>query len=189
MTPFPVRALPWVLTGGGAVGLVASFVLTVEKIALLADADYVPTCSINPVLSCGSIMRTPQAEVLGFPNPLLGVVGFTVVLTTGVVVLAGARLPHWYWLGLQVGSALGVLFIHWLAFQSLYEIGALCPYCMVVWVVTVPVFWYTTLRNWSRESRLREWALKYHGVVITVWYALVAAAVLEAFWFYWRTLL
>ena len=29
------------------------------------------------------------------------------------------------------------MFVHWLIFQSLYRIGALCPYCMVVWAVTI----------------------------------------------------
>ena len=41
----------------------------------------------------------------------------------------------------------GVVFVHWLIFQSLYVIGALCPYCMVVWAVTIPIFWYVTLHN------------------------------------------
>ena len=31
------------------------------------------------------------------------------------------------------------VFMHWLIFQSLYRIGALCPYCMVVWAVTIPL--------------------------------------------------
>jgi hypothetical protein len=50
-------------------------VLAVERYALLADPAYVPTCSLNPVLNCGSIMASSQAEAFGFPNPLLGVAG------------------------------------------------------------------------------------------------------------------
>lgn len=189
-----MRATAWVLAGGGVVGLLAAFVLTVEKIALLRDTDYVPTCSLNPVLSCGSIMRTPQAEVFGFPNPLLGIAGFAVVTTVGVVLLAGVSLPGWFWLGLQAGTTLGVLFTHWLMVQSLYEIGALCPYCMVVWAVMIPVFWYTTLHNLQqRRLPLPAGAVallsRYHGVVVTVWYLVVALLVLEAFWTYWMTLL
>ncbi|WP_442816071.1 vitamin K epoxide reductase family protein [Streptosporangium sp. NBC_01810] len=75
---------------GGALGLSAAFTLSVEKIALLKDPAYVPTCSINPILSCGSVMITPQAEVFGFPNPLLGIAGFAIVTTTGAGLLAGA---------------------------------------------------------------------------------------------------
>ena len=32
----------------------------------------------------------PQAEVFGFPNPILGVFGFAVITTIGAVLLAGA---------------------------------------------------------------------------------------------------
>ncbi|MFJ8819679.1 vitamin K epoxide reductase family protein [Amycolatopsis thermoflava] len=190
---FTARLLPWLLTGAGLIGLAASVTLTIEKVALLRDPDYVPSCSIDPVLSCGSIMRTAQAEVFGFPNPLLGIGGFAVVVTTGVVLIAGASLPRWYWLGLQTGTTLGVVFVHWLIYQSLYEIGALCPYCMVVWAVTIPIFWYTTLHN-LRHRHLRapqavvNVLTGWHGVILTAWYLLIGIAVLTAFWDYWITL-
>ena len=67
----PVFSAWWVLIAG-VVGLVASMALTVEKFELLIDPHYVPSCNINPIVSCGSVMTTPQASVLGFPNPLLG---------------------------------------------------------------------------------------------------------------------
>src|SRR3546814_14651670 len=95
-------------------------------------------------MSCGSVMSTAQAELFGFPNPLLGIVGFTVVVVTGAVLLGGARLPRWYWLGLQVGVTFGMGFVAWLIFQSVYRIRALCPYCMVVWAVMPLMFWFVT---------------------------------------------
>ena len=128
----------WVLIAG-VLGLASALTLTVEKIEILINPDYVPSCSINPVLSCGSVMVTPQASAFGFPNPLIGIVSFTVVLVTAVLALAKVRLPRWYWAGLATGTLLGVAFVHWLIFQSLYRIGALCPYCMVVWAVTIPL--------------------------------------------------
>lgn len=90
----------------------ALLLLLVEKITLIADPTYVPTYSINPILSCGSVMRTEQSEVFGFPNPILGVAGFAIVATTGAALLAGASLRWWYWLGLQGGTIFGVAFIH-----------------------------------------------------------------------------
>ncbi|WP_327086531.1 vitamin K epoxide reductase family protein [Nonomuraea sp. NBC_01738] len=179
--PFP-RLLPWLLTIGGLLGLVAAFVLTIEKIALLKNPDYVPSCSINPVLSCGSVMKTWQADLLGFPNPLLGIVAFAVVTTVGVALLAGARLPRWFWWGLQAGVTLGVVFVHWLIYQSLYEIGALCPYCMIVWTVTIPIFLYVTLRNLGRQAT-------YHAVALTVWYLTVITLIGIRFWSFWSTLI
>ncbi|MFN6554927.1 vitamin K epoxide reductase family protein, partial [Mycolicibacterium septicum] len=63
----------WILIAG-VLGLAAALALTVEKIELLIDPSYVPTCSINPVISCGSVMTTWQASAFGFPNSLIGVV-------------------------------------------------------------------------------------------------------------------
>lgn len=130
----PVPSAWWVLIGG-VIGLFASMTLTVEKVRILLDPIYVPSCNVNPIVSCGSVMTTPQASLLGFPNPLLGIAGFTVVVVTGVLAVAKVPLPRWYWIGLAVGILVGVAFVHWLIFQSLYRIGALCPYCMVVWAV------------------------------------------------------
>src|SRR5271167_3147857 len=132
----PVLSAWWVLIAG-VVGLGASMALTIEKFKLLLDPHYVPSCNINPIVSCGSVMTTPQASVLGFPNPLLGIIGFTVVVVTGVLAVTKVPLPRWYWIGLAAGILMGAVFVHWLIFQSLYRIGALCPYCMVVWVVTI----------------------------------------------------
>mgnify|MGYP000548303156 CR=1 FL=1 len=191
------RRLAWLLVVAGLVGFAAAFTLLVEKIALIEDPSYVPSCSINPILSCGSIMRTDQAEAFGFPNPIIGVAGFAVVTTTGMAVLAGATLRRWFWLGLQAGTVFAVGFIHWLIFQSLYRIDALCPYCMVVWVVVIPLFWYTTLHN-VRVGHLRmpgaarvvaRAAGEYHGVVLTAWYLAITALIANRFWDYWSGLL
>ena len=196
-TTEPPRRIAWLLVVGGGIGLVAAFTLLVEKISLLEDPDYVPSCSINPILSCGSIMRTEQAEVFGFPNPIIGIAGFSIVVTVGMALLAGAVFRRWLWLGLQAGVTFGILFVHWLIFQSLYRIDALCPYCMVVWAVTIPLFWYTTLHN-LQQGHLRIPALGrpllrgvagYHGVVLTAWYLLITGLVANRFWDYWSTLL
>jgi uncharacterized membrane protein len=195
-SPFP-RLLPWLLVVGGAVGLVAAFTLMVEKIALLRDPAYVPTCSINPILSCGSVMTKPQAEAFGFPNPLLGLVGFAIVVTVGVALLGRARLPRWFWLGLQAGVTFGAVFVHWLIYQSLYVIGALCPYCMAVWAVTMPIFWYVTLHNLGSGQLPVPVPLRgvvravtnYHAVALTLWYLAVLTLIGQRFWAYWSTLL
>lgn len=141
------RSTPWFLLLGGVFGLLAAFQLTLEKIAIIADPNYIPGCDINPVLSCGSVIVTEQAEAFGFPNPIIGLVGYTVVITMGVLLLARVALPRWIWLGLNVGALLGFGFVIWLIVQSLYVIGSLCPWCMVAWAATIPVFWQVTADN------------------------------------------
>jgi uncharacterized membrane protein len=180
----------WILVAG-IVGLAAAVTLTIEKIEILINPDYVPSCSINPVLSCGSVMITPQASAFGFPNPLIGIVGFTVVVVTGVLALGKVRLPRWYWGGLAAGTLLGVAFIHWLIFQSLYRIGALCPYCMAVWAVTVPLFVVVAsmalqpLPSNAGARLLHTWRWS----LVALWFTALILLILVRFWDYWSTLI
>jgi uncharacterized membrane protein len=189
------RVMGWLYVIGGGIGFLAAFALTIEKIATLANPGYVPTCSFNPVVSCGSVMESPQAAAFGFPNPLIGIGGFAVVVTVGAVLLSGFRPPRWFWLGMQAGTTFGVGFVHYLIYSSLYDISALCPYCMVVWVVTIPIFWYTTLHNLTHGNlapRGRPLALplaRYHSLVLALWYLAIATLILQAFWDYWNSLL
>ena len=190
-TRFAVRraSAAWMLIAG-FVGLAASLALTIEKIELLINPAYVPTCSINPVLSCGSVMVTPQASVFGFPNPLIGIVAFTVVLVTGVLAVAGVSLPRWYWAGLAAGSLLGAVFVHWLIFQSLYRIGALCPYCMVVWAITISLLIVTStiaLRPLHTNPAARI-LYQWRWSLMTLWVTAVVLLILLRFWDYWSTL-
>ncbi|GAA4884230.1 MULTISPECIES: vitamin K epoxide reductase family protein [Saccharopolyspora] len=191
--PTPVRGLAWLHIVGGLIGLASALALTIEKLAGLADPTYVPTCSLNPIISCGSVMDSPQAAVLGFPNPLIGIAAFPVVVTVGVALLAGYRPPRWFWLGLLAGTALGAAFVHWLIWQSLYEIGALCPYCMVVWAVVIPMFWYTLLHvlrdgHLGGGRSLGAALGRFHSVVLVLWYLLVVVLILIRFWDYWSSL-
>ncbi len=191
--PSAGRGLAWLLVIGGAIGLIAAFTLLIEKIKLLEDPSYVPSCSLNPVLSCGTIMKTDQASVFGFPNPMLGLVAFTVVVTLGVVLLTGTTLPRWVWAGLQLGSLAGIGFVAWLVFQSLYRIGALCPYCMVVWAVTIPIAFYVTVRNLRAgvipaPPGLVRVVTDFQMVGLFLPYVVLAALALVRFWEYWSTL-
>jgi uncharacterized membrane protein len=192
--PAPAEPSAWWVLIAGAIGLAASATLTVEKIELLRNPHYVPTCNINPIVSCGSVMVTPQASVLGFPNPLLGLVGFTVVVVTGVLAVAKVCLPQWYWIGLAVGTLIGAGFVHWLIFQSLYRIGALCPYCMVVWAVTITllvvaasiVFRPVLDRG---DSALARVLYQWRWSIVTLWFTAVFLMIMVRFWNYWSTLL
>lgn len=175
----------------GTVALVASFALFVERIRLLIDPSYVPSCSLNPVLSCGSVMTSWQASFLGFPNPALGLIAFAVTVTIGVFAVLRVPIPRSIWMGLSVGTLIGALFVQWLIFQSLYRIGALCPYCMVVWVCVMPILVITVDRAVLAGSAnpllhaIRQWRWS----LLTFWYVLVAILALARFWDYWSSLL
>ena len=118
-------------------GFLASFVLTIDKLKILKDSNYKPSCNINAVLNCKSVMLSQEAEVFGFPNSLIGIAAFAMMLVVAVSLLMGVEFPKRYWQLLVPGPIFAVGFSHYLAYQTTFEIGALCPYCMVAWVASL----------------------------------------------------
>ncbi|MFQ4149106.1 vitamin K epoxide reductase family protein [Arthrobacter sp. LAPM80] len=147
--PAMVRAKPfgWFLIIAGAIAWIASFTLVLERLHLYTNPDAKISCDVNSWISCGDVMKTPQAAILGFPNPFIGVVGFAILVTIGVVLLAGARMNRWFWICTQIGLTAGMALVGWFWFTALYTLAVLCPYCMIVWAVMIPLFVFTTVRN------------------------------------------
>lgn len=191
------KVLPWLLVICGSIGLLAAAIIMIDKVELLKNPDATFLCDLNPVISCGSIMESDQSNAFGFPNPIIGLAAFPVVITTGVIMLAGAQLKRWYWLGLQFGTIFGIGFVHWLFYQSVWNINALCPYCMVVWVVTITTFWYVTLYNIEKgfiklPAALQgagEFARRHHLDILLLWLLAIAGLILHHFWYYYGPLL
>lgn len=137
----------------GFVGLIASFILSVEKVHLLQDPTAELSCSINVVLNCASVMETWQSSLFGFPNPFIGLMAYPVVITVAVAGLAGVRFPRPFMFAVQIGYGLGLIFAYWLFFQSVYVIQILCPWCLFVTAATTLLF-ESLLRYNLRENNL-----------------------------------
>lgn len=183
----------WVSLIAGAIGFLASATLTIEKFKLVADPDFEPSCNFSPLLSCGSVMNSEQAAVFGFPNPLLGIAGFAVMITVGVAGLAGGRFAGWFWWGVQFGVTAATVFVHWLIYTSLYELDTLCPYCMVVWAMTIPMFVFVTIRNLHASGLVaRSPAMgaiaRHHALIVVGWILTIVVLILNRFWWYWSSL-
>ncbi|HEX5568950.1 MAG TPA: vitamin K epoxide reductase family protein [Streptomyces sp.] len=186
------RAYALLLVLTGAAGLLASWVITLDKFRLLEDPTFTPGCSLNPIVSCGSVMSSEQAEAFGVPNPMIGLVAYGIVICVGVSLLTGARFPRWYWLTLNAGTLFGVGFCTWLMYQSLYNINALCLWCNLAWVATLLMFWYTTFHN-LREgflpapARLRDSVLEFHWVIPAAHIGVIGMLILTRWWDFWTS--
>jgi uncharacterized membrane protein len=134
----------------GLLGWAASFVLVLERIALLEHPGESLACDVNPFVSCGPVIESWQGSLLGFPNPLLGVAGFVAPMAVGAGLLAGARFATWFWALFVAGLSAAWLFVTWLFTQTVFSIGTLCPWCMLVWLATIPLFWYSLTYTASR---------------------------------------
>jgi uncharacterized membrane protein len=142
----PSRTLAVFLIFAGVVGWISAFALTLDKFALLENPDAVLNCNFSRFIQCGANLASAQGSVFfGVPNPLWGLGGFVAPIAVGVAVLAGARFARWFWIAFNVGVAGAMAFVLWLIWQSIYFIGTLCPWCMLVWSVTIPLFLAVTL--------------------------------------------
>lgn len=150
-SPLPLfsrdRGMGLWLTVTGLVGALASFLLLYERIQLWQDPSHSTSCDVSPWVSCGVVMESWQASTFGFPNIFIGVVAFPIIVAAGIGLLGGVRVPRWYWGGLQAGVIFALGFCIWLWSQAVYSIGALCPYCMIVWAAVIPMAVVVTARN------------------------------------------
>lgn len=107
-------------------------------------------------------MLSKQAEVFGFPNSLIGIATFAMMLVIAVALFFGIRFPKRFWQLVLGGTALAVIFCHWLAFQTTFIIGALCPYCMVAWFATLLVLSvaFRELIQFKSETSTEESAIE-----------------------------
>ena len=152
--------------------------LTIDKIHLLESPKKQLNCDISAFVSCSGVMDSDQASAFGFANSVIGVIGFAVVLTLGLLLWAGGTVPRWFWTGLQVGVLFGIGFVTWLQSQSIYVIVQLCPWCMVVWTMMIPLFVLVTahnLRLWAPDKAFTRFVTNWSGLIIALWYVAVIA--------------
>jgi uncharacterized membrane protein len=115
---------------GGAIGMVASFLETLEYQELLKNLHSVLTCDLNSVFSCSSVLNTWQSKVFGFPNSLMCLIFFTLMFTSGMIGLTGSVLARNLRLAMH-GLALFFLgFALWFFWECTYNIGSLCILCI-----------------------------------------------------------
>lgn len=201
----PESTRSWVLRGlpfglfliiASIIGFIASFALAAEKYEKLENPNAVLSCDFNPFFSCGSVMEHPESQLFGFPNQLLGIAAFVFPLLIGVLILAGTRLPGWVQIGLNIGLGLGVVLVMFLFYTSIYAIGVGCPWCIVVWTVTIPMFVGVTARNLlsghfgaaAAQNPMVKVLAKENIAVSVLWLLIIAACILTQFWSFFASL-
>jgi len=137
----------------GLLGLYASFTLSIEAWRLAAEPDIVFGCDINAWISCGTVARSWQAQLLGFPNAFLGIFFEAVVLTVSFALLGRGILPRWFLRGAWALYTVGLFFALWLFSQSYFVIKVLCPWCLLI-AATTTLVWAGLTRINIRDQNI-----------------------------------
>ncbi len=185
------RSDVWIFTTmaiSAGLSLLAAFVLSVESVEIAKNPDAALSCSINAIINCASVMKHPSSELFGFPNPFLGLMTEPIVITVAIAGLAGVRFPRAFMAAAQVGYTAGLVFAYYLFFVSVFVIGALCPWCLLVTLSTTLVFASLLHYNIREDNlylsektskRLKAWIGKgYDRFVIAITLAVLVFVVL-----------
>lgn len=148
---------------GGVAALIAAFVLTVDKFIVLQNPSAILSCSVNIVLNCSTVMQSWQSHLFGFPNMLLGLMAFPVMITIAVLGLSGVKFPRWFLIAANIGYLLAIIFSYWLFFQSVYDIQVLCPWCLLV--TTSMTLTFSSMLHYNLKENTFGFAKKYNEII------------------------
>jgi uncharacterized membrane protein len=128
--------------------------LSLEAYWKALNPNQVFSCDVDQKLSCSTVAASWQSTLLhwpgggAIPNAFIGLAMFSVLLTLGVIIACGVKLPVWVQWGLRLGMIVEIVFSTWLLWQSMFVIGAMCPWCLTMDVGSI-ILMIGVLREWS----------------------------------------
>ncbi len=184
------QTLWWIITGGSAVGLVASLLQTIERINYALHPKVALMCDLNAVFSCSSVFDAWQSRVFGFSNSLVCMIFFATTLGLGLVAATGSeinrRLQHVF----HFFSVFFLGFGAWYLWQSTYRIGFVCIFCLFCYSAVIVMNWawfrvyyQQTVPRVSSKAKLVRFVDAGGDVLVAfMWVLAIASMILFHFW-------
>jgi uncharacterized membrane protein len=141
------RPLGWFLlvAVAAAVGMAATIIQLVERVALAENADAQLLCDINGTFACGNVLTSWQASVFGpIPNAAIGLSVFALTLGVAGAGALGSSLSKAAWGVATFFAGFMAAFTVWFLAQTAFVIGAVCLYCLVIgtMVLLINLAWW-----------------------------------------------
>lgn len=99
-------------------------------------------CNINATVNCNAVISGEVADTLGIPTPLIGLVGYIVILFAAFK--KNAKLV----LGM---ATFGLAFCLRIAFIELFQLHVICPVCVACQLDMITVFILGILLNKKQQ--------------------------------------
>lgn len=153
-----------------------------ERVAMLKNPTATLSCNLNPIVDCGTVLGNKLSALFGFPNAFIGMIVFAMLALSGLFMLLGTKPNKAYRNIVMLLSTILLGFSVWFFTVSLYVIGKVCIFCVVGWIVSIPIFVYS-LANWRdvSKSKLSGFVQKNHLNIIVAVYALMLVMYLLKF--------
>ncbi|MEI6237765.1 MAG: vitamin K epoxide reductase family protein [Candidatus Saccharibacteria bacterium] len=178
-----IKKLYLFMTIGAAIGIVASFWQTLEKLTLLKNPDAILSCNLNGVFSCSNVLNSHQASLFGFPNSIMSLMFFIVFLTVAIVGLSGGLVTKKMRFSIHFLSFFVLLFGLWFLHTSTYSIKSICIFCIFNFLGLLVINYAWLRQNASDVKWMKNLTKK--GLDIFIWILcalLLASAILFQFY-------
>jgi uncharacterized membrane protein len=179
------KLLYGIISIAAAIGFTASFLQMLEKLTLLKNTHAVLACNLSSTFNCTNILNSHQSSVFGFPNSLLCMSFFMFTFSAGLIGWTGAQLNAKLRLIYEFFAVFFVCFGFWYFWQSIFNIGSLCIYCLFCYagVLAINSGWfrlnYNNLPVNKTTQKVFDRAVK-NGADIFFWFLIAAVITLEA---------
>lgn len=142
--PLPYALLVFVCS---LIGMGASIGLLLSERSLLSNPDKTLSCDINPLVGCSDFLTSQyNTAFFSVPNAVWGLAFFSAMAALSVAWLAGAHFSTWLWRLICVGMVGASAWLVWFWYVSFFVKGSMCPFCLVIWCVTIPLVIHTWIR-------------------------------------------
>jgi uncharacterized membrane protein len=141
----PPRGWFGLIVAAAVVGMAATIIQIVERVALAQNGNANLLCDINGTFSCGNVLTSWQSSVFGpIPNAAIGLSVFALTLGAAGVGLLGSALSKPAWGVATFFAGFMAAFTVWFLAQTAFVIGAVCLYCLVIgtMVLLVNLSWW-----------------------------------------------
>jgi uncharacterized membrane protein len=131
--------------------LLASLILSVDALTLASNPDTALSCNINALINCATVANSSYSQLFGFPNSYIGMMSESVFITVAVAGLFGTRFPRHFMCAVQILAIVALVFAFYLLFVSSFIIQVFCPWCLLVDVCTIIMFFAIVRHNFLHD--------------------------------------
>lgn len=189
------RELSIIMLVAGFAGLIASLKLLMAEKQILVNPNGNLSCDVNPLIGCGKFLESSfNTLFFGISNATFGLAFYGGITAIGLVLVSGGRFGKWLWRAVDVAMLCATAWLIWFQYTAFFVERALCPYCLVVWFVTIPLIVHTLTRSgqaghFPMPASVRKFAVHGRWWIVAGCYAVLVAMAIVIFWDTWLIIL
>lgn len=102
-------------------------------------------CYVNSFINCNAVISGPVSHTFGIPTPLIGFVGYVVILFAAIQRKVKLLLSM---------VVFGLIFCLWLGYKELFQLHVICPVCITCQLIMITIFVLSVTIAFSKPPKV-----------------------------------